>query len=57
MGVDVAHFVLEAEGDANDKIVDDGLDGAQGSYSFTRAVVEFDVDKGSRGLREADGKM
>lgn len=44
MCIDVSHLVLEALGDANDQIVDEGSDSSESSNILSRAVVEFDVD-------------
>ena len=57
MGVDVAHLVPEASRDADDQVVDDGLDGPKGGHILACAVVEFDVDDVLGGMREADGKV
>lgn len=44
MCVDVAHLVLVALGDADDHVVDDAADGAEGSDGLARAVVQLDRD-------------
>lgn len=40
VSVDVAHLVLEAFGDANDHVVDQGADGANGGHVLAAAVVD-----------------
>lgn len=57
MGVDVAHLVLEALGDTNDHVVDDGADGAQSGDVLAAAVVHLDLDDILGGLLEGDGKV
>lgn len=57
MGVDVAHLVLEALGDADDHVVDQGADGAESSDILAGAVVELDVDEALLGVGEVDGEM
>jgi hypothetical protein len=44
MGIDVAHLVLEALGDTDDQVVDDGADGTQGSDTLADTVVHLDGD-------------
>lgn len=44
MGVDITHLVFETLRHADDEVVDDGADGAQGGDVFAGAVVHFDVD-------------
>jgi hypothetical protein len=44
MGVDVAHLVFVSFCHANDEILDNALDGAEGSDILARAVVDFDLD-------------
>lgn len=53
MRIHVTHLVLVALGDANDQIVDDGLDSAEGSDILARAVVDLDLDDRFLGQREA----
>lgn len=55
MGVDVTHLVFESLGDADDEIVDEGLDGSKSRDIFAGAVMEFDVDDAWGRPREADG--
>ena len=50
MGVDIAHLVLEAFGDTNDEVVDDGLDCAESGHVLARAMVKFDIHDSLRGL-------
>lgn len=57
MGVDVAHLVLEALGDADDHVVDQGADGAERSDILACAVVQLDVDETLLGVGEVDGQM
>jgi hypothetical protein len=57
MCVDVSHLILEALGNANDQVVDDGSDGSEGSNVLSRAVVEFDVDHIFLGVGEVDGQV
>lgn len=44
MGVDVTHLVLEALGNTDDHVVDQGLDCAEGCDILAGTVVELDVD-------------
>lgn len=44
MCVDVSHLVLETFGDANDQVVDEGSDCAEGSDVLSGTVVQLDVD-------------
>lgn len=57
MGVDIAHLVLVALGDADDQVVDDRPDGAEGGDILAAAVVDLDVDDVLAGLREVDGDV
>jgi hypothetical protein len=57
MCVDVSHLVLEALGDANDQVVDEGSDSSEGSNVLSRAVVEFDVDDILLWAREVNGQV
>jgi hypothetical protein len=57
MGVDVAHLVLVALCHANDEVVDQRSDGAEGSDVFPCAMVEFDIDDARRGMGERDSEM
>lgn len=57
MGVDVAHLVLEALGDADDKVVDDGAHGPEGGDVLTAAVVDLQPDNVLLELREVDGDV
>lgn len=57
MGVDVAHLVLEALGDTNDHVVDDGADSSETGDLFAYAMVELNLDDVLFGTSEADGKM
>jgi hypothetical protein len=57
MGVDVAHLVLVALCHADDEVVDQRPDGAEGSDVFSCAMVEFDVDDARRRVGEGDSEM
>ena len=57
MCVDVSHLVLEALGDANDHVVDEGSDSSEGSNVLSRAMVEFDIDNILLWVREVDGQV
>jgi hypothetical protein len=57
MGVDVAHLVLEALGDADDHVVDERADCAEGGDVLAVAVVHLDVDDALAWVREADIDM
>lgn len=57
MSVYVAHLVLVALGDANDQVVDEGLDSAESGDALTRAMVELDVDGVGLWVGERDRKM
>lgn len=57
MGVDVTHLVLEALGNANDHVVDQGLNCAESCDILAGTVVEFDVDNLLLWGREVDCKM
>ena len=57
MGVDVSHLVLEALGHANDQVVDEGADGAEGSDVLAVAMVQLDVDDVLLRVREGDSQM
>ncbi len=47
MGIDVAHLVLEALGDADDQVVDEGADCAEGGDVLADAMVDLDADRRS----------
>jgi hypothetical protein len=57
MSVDVAHLVLEALGDTDNEVVDDGADGAEGSDTLARAVVHLNGDDVLLGAAEGDGDV
>jgi hypothetical protein len=57
MGVDVAHLVLEALGDADDHVLDDGLDGAEGGDVLANAVVDLNGDDIALGVCEGDSEV
>lgn len=44
MGVDVSHLVLEALGDTDDEVVDEGTDSSESGDVLAGTVVELDVD-------------
>ena len=44
MGIHIAHFVLEAFGDPNDQVINEGFDGSESSDILSSAVVKFDDD-------------
>lgn len=55
--VDVSHLVLEALGDANNQVVDDGADGTEGGDVLADTVVDVDGNDVLLGLGEADGNV
>lgn len=57
MSVDVAHLVLEALGDTDDEVVDDGADGTQGSDTLAGTVVQLDGDDVLLGAAEGHIKV
>lgn len=57
MCVDVSHLILESLGDANNQVVDEGSDCAEGSDVLSGTVVQFDVDDIGLGVREIDGQV
>lgn len=57
MSIHISHLVPEALGDADDQVVDNGADGAEGSDILAVAVVELDVDEVFSGVREGDCEM
>lgn len=57
MGVDVSHLVPITLCDADDEVLDDGLDSAESSDIFAAAVVDLDRDNVFLGEGEADGKV
>jgi hypothetical protein len=61
MRIDISHLVLVAFRHAGDQVLDDRLDGAEGSDILAGAVVDFDLDQvlafGVLGEREGDGDM
>lgn len=42
MGVNITHLVLEALGDTDDQVVNDGADGTEGSDTLAGTVVHLD---------------
>lgn len=57
MGVDVSHLVLEALGDTDDQVVDEGADGAQGGDVLPAAMVDLNGDDVLLGDGEVDGQV
>lgn len=57
MRVDVAHLILEALGDADDQVVDDGPYCPQGGDTLAGAVVDFDRDYILLGQGEVDADV
>ena len=57
MRIHISHLVLEAFCHADDEVVDECADGAEGSDIFAAAVVELDVDEVLLRVREADVLM
>lgn len=57
MGIDVTHLVLEALGDADDQVVDEGPDGTESGNILTVAVVDLDTDQVLLDDGEVDRKM
>ena len=57
MSIDISHLVLEPFRHANDEVVDETADGAEGRDIFAAAMVELDVDEVLFGVGERDGKM
>jgi len=57
MGVDVTHLVLEAAGNTDHEVVDDGADGAEGSNTLAGTVVQLDGDHVLLGAAEGDGDV
>eukprot|EP00914_Ancora_sagittata_P009838 GHVO01018696.1.p2 GENE.GHVO01018696.1~~GHVO01018696.1.p2 ORF type:complete len:152 (+),score=33.98 GHVO01018696.1:75-530(+) len=50
MGVDVAHLVFVSLCDADDQVVDEGANSAEGSDTLARAVVQLDLDERRLGV-------
>ena len=57
MGIDVSHLVLEALGDTDNQVVDEGADGSESGDILTDAVVNLDVDDVLLGLREVNSDV
>lgn len=57
VSIDVAHLVLEAAGDTNDQVVNDGADGAEGSDTLAVTVVQLNRDDILLGAAESDSDM
>jgi hypothetical protein len=58
MRIDISHLVLVSFRHASNQVLDDRLDGAEGSNILARAVVDFDLNYvltfGVLGEREGD---
>lgn len=54
MGVDVTHLVLEALGDTDDHVVDQGADGTESGDILAGTVVELNVDEVGLWVGEVD---
>jgi len=57
MGVDVAHLVLEALGDTDNQVLNQGADGAETGNGLAGAVVDGDGNDILLGLGEANGHV
>lgn len=57
MGVDVSHLVLEALGDTNDQVVDEGSYSSEGSDILADTVVNLDGDLVLLGDGEVDSQV
>jgi len=57
MGIDVSHLVLEALGNTNDQVVDEGSDSSEGSDILADTVVNLDGDLVLLGDGEVDGQV
>ena len=57
MCVDISHLVLEAFGDTDNQVVDEGSDCAEGSDVLSGTVVQFDVDNILLWVGEVDGQV
>ena len=57
MRVHISHLVLESFRHADDQVVDEGADGAEGGDVFARPVVHFDVDEALARVAEADAQV
>ena len=57
MGIDVSHLVLEALGDTDNQVVDEGADGSESGDILTDAVVNLDVDDVLLGFREVNSDV
>ena len=57
VGIDISHLIFESLCHADDQVVDDRLDGAQGCDILARAVVDFDENFVFGREREADSEV
>lgn len=57
MGIDVAHLVLEALGDTDDQVVDDGADGTESGNVLAVAMVNLETDDALLDDGEVDGDV
>lgn len=57
MCVDISHLVLEALGDTDDQVVDEGSDCSEGSDVLSGTVVQFDLNNIGLWVGEVDGQV
>lgn len=57
MGIDVAHLVLEALGDTDDQVVDEGADGTESGDVLAVAMVNLEADGALLDDGEVDGNV
>lgn len=57
MGVDVSHLVLEALGNTDDQVVDEGADGSESGNGLADAMVDVDGDDVLLWRGEGDGDV
>ncbi|KAJ5822182.1 uncharacterized protein N7525_011466 [Penicillium rubens] len=57
VSVDVTHLVLEATGNTDHQVVNDGTDGTEGSNTLAGTVVQLDGDNVLLGAAEGDGNV
>jgi hypothetical protein len=55
--IDVAHLVLEATGDTDDQVVDEGADSSESSDSLTGTVVQLNRDDVLLGAAEGNSDV
>ena len=44
MSIDISHFIFVPFCDADDQVIDEGLDGTECRDVFSGAMVDFDLD-------------